>query len=152
MGVDWWSPGVVKGVSEIWAALSSTRNVPTDLTHYSGLPLMPKRRVPSDEEDEANGNAHQSASEEEVVRKPKKSTVKSEKTKASARFDARYSYQPTAVLTFVLRHNPARSRRKKKKLLQATEVSRPTKKGIDMLIWDVVDEQRFASSKARHYT
>ena len=35
MGVDWWSPCVVKGVREIWAALSSTRNVPTDLIHCS---------------------------------------------------------------------------------------------------------------------
>ena len=43
---------------------------------------MPKRRAPSDEEDEVKDNAHQSASEEEVVKKPKKSP-KSEKPKAS---------------------------------------------------------------------
>lgn len=31
MGVDWWSPCVVKDVCEIWAVGLSTRNVPTDL-------------------------------------------------------------------------------------------------------------------------
>jgi len=44
---------------------------------------MPKRKVPSDEEGEVGDNAHQSASEEEVVKKTKKSTAKSEKPKAS---------------------------------------------------------------------
>lgn len=44
---------------------------------------MPKRRAPSDEEDEVSGNAQQSAPEEEVVKKSKKSTTKSEKPKAS---------------------------------------------------------------------
>lgn len=43
---------------------------------------MPKRRAPSDE-DEIGGNAHQSASEEEVAKKSKKSTTKSEKPKPS---------------------------------------------------------------------
>jgi hypothetical protein len=33
MDVDWWSPCVAKDLSEIWAALSSTRNVPTGLIH-----------------------------------------------------------------------------------------------------------------------
>jgi len=44
---------------------------------------MPKRRAPSDEEDEVKDNAYQSVSEEEVVKKSKKSTSKSEKPKAS---------------------------------------------------------------------
>ena len=108
---------------------------------------MPKRRVPSDEEDEASDSAEQIASEE-VVKKSKKSTTKPEKAKASARFDACDSYRPATVLTFALRHNLARNRRKEKKLSQ-TERSRPMKKGTNTLIWDATGEQRFASSKAR---
>jgi len=77
---------------------------------------MPKRRVPSDEEDEASDNAEKIASEEEVVKKSKKSTTKPEKAKASARFDACDSYRPATVLTFALRHSLARNRRKEKKL------------------------------------
>lgn len=45
---------------------------------------MPKRRVPSDEEDEVEDNAHQSVSEGEVVKKSKKPSATSEKPKASA--------------------------------------------------------------------
>lgn len=95
---------------------------------------MPKRRAHSDEEDEVSENAAQNASEEEVVKKPKKSTAKSEKAKASSHL-ARDSYEPTAVLTFICRHNPARNREKGRKLLQMTEGSRLTKKGSNTLIW-----------------
>lgn len=42
---------------------------------------MPKRRVPSDEEDEGHNDAQQSAFEEEVVKKPKKAPAKAEKPK-----------------------------------------------------------------------
>ena len=111
---------------------------------------MPKRRAPSDEEDEVGDSVRQSASEEVVVKKSKKSTAKSEKAKASVRFDGRDSYRPTAVLTFVLRHNlaTAKNRRKEKKLLQTTERSRLTKREISTLIWGVTGERRFASLKA----
>ena len=95
---------------------------------------MPKRRAHSDEEDEVSENAAQNASEEEPVKKPKKSTAKSEKAKASSHL-ARDSYEPTAVLTFICRHNPARNREKGRKLLQMTEGSRLTKKGSNTLIW-----------------
>lgn len=109
---------------------------------------MPKRRVPSDEEDEVSDKAQQIASEEEVVKKSKKSTEKSEKVKASVAL-MHDSYRPIAVLTFALRHNLARNRRRGKKLPQ-TERSRLTKKGKNTLIWGATGEQRFASSKARH--
>jgi hypothetical protein len=66
---------VVKDVCEIGVVVLSTRNVPTDLIHYSDIPPMPKRRATSDEDDEA----HQSASEEETVKKSKKTPAKSEK-------------------------------------------------------------------------
>ena len=114
---------------------------------------MPKRRAPSDEEDEASDNAHQSASGEEVVKKSKKSTTKSEKVKASAHFDARDSYRPTIVLTLILRHSLAitKNRKKEKRPLQTTERSKLTKRGTSTLIWGVTGEQRFASSKARHH-
>ena len=113
---------------------------------------MPKRRALSDEEDEVSDNAHQSASEEEVVKKSKKSTAKSEKAKASTQFDACDSYRPTTVLTIIIRHNLAKNRRKEKRLLQMTERSRLTKRGTSTSILGVTDEQRFGSSKVRHQT
>lgn len=74
----------VKDVCEIGVVVLSTRNVPTDLIHHSDFLPMPKRRATSDEEDEVQDNAHQSASEGETVKKSKKSTAKSEKPKARA--------------------------------------------------------------------
>jgi len=114
---------------------------------------MPKRRVPSDEEDEASDNAHKSASEEEVVKKPKKPSAKSEKPKASCgHLDARDSYRPTAVLTVVPRHNQQRNKRRGRKLLRPMTASRLTKRGSNILTLGATDEQRFGSSKARNYT
>ena len=83
------------------------------------------------------------------MKKPKKPSIKSEKPKASAATSARDPYRPTAVLTFVLRHNLARNRRKGKKLLQPMERSRLTKRGINTSTLGAVDGRRFASSKAR---
>lgn len=45
---------------------------------------MPKRKVQDDEEGEVEDNAHQSASEGEVVKKSKQSSATSAKPKASA--------------------------------------------------------------------
>ena len=84
MGVDWWSPCVVKGVCEIWVPCRRRAMFPRSRSTAPPVSaLMPKRRVPSDEEDEASDNTHKSASEEEVVKKSKKSSAKSEKSKAS---------------------------------------------------------------------
>ena len=71
--------------------LLSTRNIPTDRSTAPPVSvLMPKRREPSDEEDEVSDNARKTVSEEETVKKSKKSSAKSEKPKAS-----------TAILTRV---------------------------------------------------
>jgi len=112
---------------------------------------MPKRRVPSDEEDEASDNAQKNVSEEEVVKKSKKSSAKSEKPKASAAILTRVTpIDQPQFLTFVPRHNQPRNKRKRKKLLQSMRVSRLTKRESNILTLGATDEQRFASSKARH--
>ena len=110
---------------------------------------MPKRRAPSDEEDEVKDNAHQSVSEGEVVKKPKKSSATSEKQKASAA--KLMCVTLSNNFSSALRRNLARNRKKGNRVLRSTERSKPTKRETNTSILGATDAQPFASSKARYF-
>ena len=104
----------------------STRNVPTDPIHTPDFPPMPKRQVPSDEEDEVRDNAHQSASEEEVVKKSRES---SEKTKASTANLIRMTPSNNFTSTLCLQAQPKKKQKKGKQTTGAGGEAKTNEEG-----------------------